>query len=107
MNTPSPSNARSIVVANTGETDKHGGLPPRPAVSGASKHGNLPPLLLTAQQAANLCGVALRTWRSRDSGGLIPRPIRVGSRSTMWRYSELQQWVEAGCPPRAEWEAQQ
>ena len=62
------------------------------------------PLLLTARDAARLCGTSLRTWRTRDSAGLIPQPVRIG-RSTFWRYDELREWVEAGCPPRDEWEA--
>ena len=62
------------------------------------------PLLLTAKQAAPLCGKSLRTWRSWDSAGFIPRPVRIG-RSTFWRAEELKAWVAAGCPCRAEWEA--
>jgi len=61
------------------------------------------PLLLTARQAAAKCGKALRTWRSWDSAGWIPRPVRIG-RSTLWRADELREWVAAGCPRREEWE---
>jgi len=64
----------------------------------------LGPLLLTAKQAAAICGRSLRTWRSWDSGGRIPRPVRIG-RATLWRVSELKEWVAAGCPRRAEWES--
>lgn len=64
------------------------------------------PLLLTATQAAVVCGRSLRTWRSLDAGGRIPRPVRIG-RSTLWRAKELSDWVEAGCPDRETWEAQQ
>ncbi len=62
------------------------------------------PLLVTARQAAALCGKSLRTWRTWDAAGWIPRPVRIG-RSTLWRADELRQWVAAGCPRRAEWEA--
>lgn len=62
------------------------------------------PLLLRAAEAAALCGKSLRTWRSWDAGGLIPRPIRIG-RSTLWRCDELKAWVAAGCPRRKEWES--
>jgi predicted DNA-binding transcriptional regulator AlpA len=61
-------------------------------------------LLVSARQAAEMCSKSLRTWRAWDSAGLIPQPIRIG-RSTLWRLDELRQWVEAGCPRRAEWEA--
>lgn len=63
-------------------------------------------LLLTARQAAAMCGKSLRTWRSWDAAGWIPRPVRIG-RSTLWRADELREWVMAGCPRRQEWEARQ
>jgi predicted DNA-binding transcriptional regulator AlpA len=62
------------------------------------------PLLLTARQAASMCGKSLRTWRTWDAAGWIPRPVRIG-RSTLWRADELREWVAAGCPRREEWEA--
>lgn len=61
------------------------------------------PLLLTARQAAELCGRSLRTWRSWDSAGVIPRPIRI-RRCTLWRADELREWIQAGCPGRRQWE---
>lgn len=64
------------------------------------------PLLLSARQAASMCGKSLRTWRTWDAAGWIPRPVRIG-RSTLWRADELREWVAAGCPRRAEWEARQ
>jgi predicted DNA-binding transcriptional regulator AlpA len=64
------------------------------------------PLLLKAMQAAAICGKSLRTWRTWDAAGWIPRPVRIG-RSTLWRADELREWVAAGCPRRAEWEARQ
>ena len=63
-------------------------------------------LLLTAKQAARMCGKSLRTWRTWDSAGWIPRPVRIG-RATLWRADEMRAWVKAGCPRRAEWEARQ
>ena len=64
------------------------------------------PLLLTARQAATLCGKSLRTWRSWDAAGRIPQPVRIG-RSTLWRAEELRAWVAAGCPRRKHWEMSQ
>jgi predicted DNA-binding transcriptional regulator AlpA len=63
------------------------------------------PWLVSGRQAAKLIGKSLRTWRSWDSGGKIPRPVRIG-RSTLWRAEELREWVAAGCPCRQTWEAQ-
>lgn len=71
-------------------------------VDGATQNENR--LLLTAQQAALLCGKSLRTWRSWDAAGWIPQPVRIG-RSTLWRVEELKAWVAAGCPHRNVWEA--
>lgn len=64
------------------------------------------PLMISARAACRLCGKSLRTWRTWDSAGLIPRPVRIG-RSTFWRVEELHSWIAAGCPRRAEWEARQ
>jgi predicted DNA-binding transcriptional regulator AlpA len=61
-------------------------------------------LLLSARRAADLCGKSLRTWRTWDAAGWIPKPVRIG-RSTLWRADELRAWVEAGCPRREAWEA--
>jgi predicted DNA-binding transcriptional regulator AlpA len=62
------------------------------------------PLLVDAKQAAAMCSKSLRTWRTWDTAGWIPRPVRIG-RSTLWRADELREWVAAGCPRRQEWEA--
>lgn len=62
-------------------------------------------LLVSARQAAAMCGRSLRTWRSLDSAGRIPRPVRI-NRATLWRTNELRAWVDAGCPDRENWEAQ-
>ncbi len=64
------------------------------------------PLLLKVKQAASLCGCSDRTWRSWDSAGLTPKPLRIG-RSIFWRPKELTDWIDAGCPNRKEWLAQQ
>ncbi len=77
-----------------------------PEEAGKSEQSRTNALLVTAKQAAEMCGKSLRTWRSWDSAGWIPRPIRIG-RSTLWRADELRDWVTAGCPRRPEWEARQ
>lgn len=76
----------------------------RPAGPGNDADAGLAPLLLTAKQSAAICGKSLRTWRTWDSAGWIPQPVRIG-RSTLWRADELRDWVAAGCPRREEWEA--
>jgi RNA polymerase sigma factor (sigma-70 family) len=61
------------------------------------------PLLISARAAAVMCGRSERTWRTWDSAGLIPQPVRIG-RNTLWRQAELQAWIAAGCPCREDWE---
>ena len=61
------------------------------------------PLLLNARQAAALCGKSLRTWRSWDAAGVVPRPVRI-RRCALWRADELRAWIAAGCPDRQQWE---
>jgi len=75
-------------------------LPQTPTTGAIESSGQL---LLTARQAAALCGKSLRTWRSWDAAGWIPKPLKIG-RSTLWRARELEKWVAAGCPRREEWE---
>ena len=60
-------------------------------------------LLLSAEGAAELCGMSLRTWRRWDSAGLIPSPVRIG-RTTRWRREDVLGWIAAKCPKRQEWE---
>lgn len=57
------------------------------------------PLLLDARGASALCGLALRSWWRLHATGRVPAPLHVGRR-TLWRASDLRQWVEAGCPSR-------
>ena len=42
------------------------------------------PLLLRAEQAAALCCVSVRTWRTWHTSGRIPRAIYIG-RVPLWR----------------------
>jgi len=72
--------------------------PEAPALS------NAPRLLLTAAEAAALCGISTRSWWTWDALGRIPAPVRIG-RSVRWPAAELSAWVAAGCPRRAEWVA--
>ncbi len=60
------------------------------------------PLLLRADMAAKLCGCSTRTWRTWDTLGYTPLPIRLG-RGKFWAAEELGNWVAAGCPDRGTW----
>ena len=59
------------------------------------------PLMVSAEQAAEWCGVSKRFWLSLDSAGKVPEPIKLGSR-VLWPTADLRQWVADRCPPRAE-----
>ena len=63
------------------------------------------PLLLSADRAAKLIGVG-RThfYGMHGSGRLGPLPVRLGKRA-LWRRSELESWVNGGCPSRERWQA--
>jgi prophage regulatory protein len=53
--------------------------------------------LLTAAEAAEVAGVAKRSWWRYVSSGKAPAPVRLGG-AVRWRRSELTAWIEAGCP---------
>jgi predicted DNA-binding transcriptional regulator AlpA len=83
-------------------------LPPAKATKPgtAPAEPSFPPLLVDAPAAAALCGVSEATWWRHHSGGLCPKPVKLGGR-TLWRVQELREWVSAGCPDREIWEARQ
>lgn len=69
----------------------------------ANGEGKQPvPLLLDANEAARLLSISSRTLWKLASAGRVPEPVRLG-RSVRWRPSELQAWVDAGCPPQELW----
>jgi prophage regulatory protein len=53
--------------------------------------------LLTAAEAAEVAGVAKRSWWRYVSSGKAPAPVRLGG-AVRWRRSELAEWITAGCP---------
>jgi len=65
---------------------------------------NLQPLLLSATDAASLIGIGRSLFWSMHSAGKVPLPVGLGKRR-LWRRSELERWVDAGCPARSQWEA--
>jgi predicted DNA-binding transcriptional regulator AlpA len=68
-----------------------------------SRRRKLRPLAVPAKGVASLLSVGLRTVRTWDAAGKLPRPSRIGSK-VLWNVSELREWLAAGCPPRDEWE---
>ncbi len=53
--------------------------------------------LIDVKEVARMLQVAVRTvWRLRSSHK-IPEPVPVGG-SVRWRYQELVEWINSGCP---------
>jgi hypothetical protein len=47
--------------------------------------------------------MSLPSWRRHDSGGLVPRALRIRG-IVRWRLEELKAHINAGAPDRATWE---
>jgi predicted DNA-binding transcriptional regulator AlpA len=63
-----------------------------------------PLLAADAAALAPRLSVSLRTVRTWDAAGKLPKGIKIGGRK-LWRVSEIDAWLAAGCPERVEWEA--
>src|SRR4029450_8055482 len=61
-------------------------------------------LLVSAAEAARLCGRSKASWWRDHAAEGNPAPGRLGGR-TLWRVEELRRWADAGCPDRKIWEA--
>ena len=63
-----------------------------------------PPILaISAKEVAELLGISrAHVWRLHSSGR-IPKPVRLG-RAVRWNRKTLEDWLEAGGPPREQWE---
>jgi excisionase family DNA binding protein len=60
-------------------------------------------MVVDANQLADMLGLSVRTVRRLDSSGKLPKPIRIGG-AVRWRVAEIEAWLAADCPDRAEWE---
>jgi len=60
------------------------------------------PLLLNTKDAAALCGVTIKRWRTWNTLGKIPAPLHIG-KCFFWKHSELVRWIDSGCPARKHW----
>jgi len=62
------------------------------------------PLVADAKGLAKLLGLGVRTIRTHDAAGKLPKPLKLGGR-VVWRLDELRAWLDAGAPDRATWTA--
>jgi len=69
-------------------------LPPKPTDT---------PLTVDAKRLAAMLDIGLRTVRTHDAAGKLPKPVKVGGR-VLWILDEIREWLAAGAPDRATWE---
>jgi hypothetical protein len=62
-----------------------------------------PPLLIDVHLLGRLLDRSSRQLSRDDAAGRLPAPVIIG-RSKKYRYAEILEWVEAGCPGRKAWE---
>ncbi len=60
--------------------------------------------LLTAKKLANILEVSKRTVFRLNTQGKIPEPVKIGG-SVRWIKTEIDLWINSGCPDRETWEA--
>ena len=70
-----------------------------------SDRAPIQPLALNLQQTAELLGIDPATVRrnSRGDNHTMPKPVNVSAGALRWRFDELRDWLQAGCPAAAEW----
>lgn len=54
-------------------------------------------LLLRAAEVGALMGTSERWIWDKHNAGRLPKPVRIG-RLVRWRRSDIEAWIEAGCP---------
>jgi predicted DNA-binding transcriptional regulator AlpA len=97
---------QSALAPDPAPADAVGALRDRPeAGRPASLAAAVEPLLLSARQAAALCAVSLASWHRMNAAGRCPAPLRLSPGCVRWRAEELRDWIAAGCPARAQWQA--
>jgi hypothetical protein len=62
------------------------------------------PLLLDIRGLAYLLARSVPSLHRDDAAGRLPAALRIGG-SKRWRYPDIVEWVELGCPSRVEFEA--
>ena len=60
-------------------------------------------LALSAREVAKLLNVSQRHVWALNASGRMPRPVHLG-RAVRWNRSELEAWLDSGCPARDAWE---
>jgi predicted DNA-binding transcriptional regulator AlpA len=80
---------------------------PAPGPAPAPPVAQALPLAVSGAEAARLCGIGKSLFYSLLSSERFgPKPLKFG-RATRFLRMEIQEWLAAGAPPRARWEAMQ
>lgn len=84
---------------------------PRQAVGGQSNAtpavdvNEPPPYTMTDAEIARELRLSAKTIRRMHVDGKLPQPVTVGTRSLRWVRQTIVEWLAAGCPNRATFEA--
>lgn len=54
------------------------------------------PLAVGAMQLGRMLGLSLRTIRTMDAAGKLPRPVKLNGHSARLIVSEIESWLAAG-----------
>ena len=61
-------------------------------------------MMVSAESAARLFDISVRSWWRMNAAGEVPASVVVGARSVRWDVAKLKAWHQAGRPTRAKWE---
>ncbi len=61
------------------------------------------PRLITAENLGDMLSLGRSKVYDMKASGLLPRPIKLG-RSVRWRLSDIESWINAGCPSQEKFE---
>lgn len=61
--------------------------------------------LLTAKAVGEMLSLSKRQIFRMKSAGLICPSVKVGRGAVRWRQSDIEKWIQWGCPSRQEFEA--
>jgi predicted DNA-binding transcriptional regulator AlpA len=66
-----------------------------------------PPFTMTDVEIARELRLSAKTIGRMNADGKLPQPVTVGARSLRWVRQTIVEWLAAGCPDRATFEANQ
>ena len=65
------------------------------------------PLAVNAKQLGAMLGLSVRTIRTMDAAGKLPKPVKLNAHAVRWILdgpNGIRVWLQAGAPDRATWE---